>query len=210
MIQITSRRPVVDCEAPYSSFCLKMLPAVPMTQEQFFNLCRQNRELRLERTAEGELVIMPPASGGSGARNATIMGQLYIWHNRYGAGVIFDSSTGFVLPNGAIRSPDASWVSQEQMALISDEQMDKFLPLCPDFVIESLSPTDSIRLTLEKMEEYIANGTKLGWFINPRDKEVRVYRPGQPVQILESPTSLSGDPELPGLVLNLEAVWQLR
>jgi Uma2 family endonuclease len=210
MTQIISRSPVVDLEAPFSSFRLKMEPAVSLTQDQFFELCQQNSELRLERTALGELIVMPPASGGSSARNLSVSAQLYIWSEQHGTGMAFDSSAGFILPNGATRSPDASWVSQEQMALISDEQMDKFLPRCPDFVIEILSPTDSLRQTAEKMEEYIANGAKLGWLIDPRNKNVHIYRPGQEVQILEGPISLSGDPELPGFELNLEAVWQPR
>ena len=124
--------------------------------------------------------------------------------------MVFASSVGFVLPNGATRSPDGSWVLREQMESISDKQLEKFLPLCPYFVIEILSPTDSLRLTLEKMEEYIANGAKLGWLINPRNKQVHVYRPGSDVEILEDPASVSGDPELPGFVLNLEAVWRVR
>jgi Uma2 family endonuclease len=187
-----------------------MEPAVSITQDQFFDLCQQNNELRLERTAHGELIVMPPASGGSSARNLSVGAQLYFWAERNGTGMAFDSSGGFILPNGAIRSPDASWVSQAQMAFISDEQLDKFLPLCPDFLIEILSPTDSLRQTAEKMEEYITNGAKLGWLINPRNKNVHVYRPGLEVQILENPTSLSGDPELAGFVLNLEAVWEPR
>lgn len=210
MKRVMSSNSGIDLEAPSSSFCLQLLPAISMTQEQFFDLCQQNREVRLERTAQGELIIMPPAGGGSSARNATVNGQLYLWYHRHRSGMIFDSSGGFILPNGATRSPDASWVSQEQMAGVSDQQLDKFLPLCPDFVVEILSPTDSLPKTLEKMNEYIANGAKLGWLINPRDKQVLVYRPGRAVQILENPSSLQGDPELPGFVLNLDAVWQVR
>jgi Uma2 family endonuclease len=197
-----------DLEAPFSSFRLQMLPAVPMTQDQFFEFCQQNRKIRMERTAQGELIIMPPSGGESGAQNLSVGAQLFFWAKGRGTGKAFDSSTGFILPSGANRSPDASWVSTPQLAQISQEQMKKFLPVCPDFLVEVLSPSDSVGLTLEKMEEYIANGAKLGWFINPRNRQVRVYRPGQEVQVLEFPATLAGDPELPGFVLDLESVWQ--
>jgi len=197
-----------DVEAPFSSVRLKMLPAIPMTEDQFFEFCQQNRKIRMERTAQGELVIMPPSGAESSAQNLSVSAQLFFWAKRQGTGKAFDSSIGYILPNKANRSPDASWVSAEQLARISPEQMKKFLPLCPDFIVEVLSPSDSLRLTLEKMEEYLANGAKLGWFINPKSKQVHVYRPGQEVQVLECPATLVGDPELPGFVLDLELVWQ--
>jgi Uma2 family endonuclease len=210
MNPIMSQSPAVDCETPFRSLRLKMLPAVSITHEQFFDLCQQNDDLRLERTAQGELIIMTPAGGGTSARNSSVNAQLYYWCEGYGSGMVFDSNGGFTLPNGATCAPDAAWVSGEQMALITDEQLEHFLPLCPDFVIEILSPTESVRRTLQKMEEYIANGAKLGWLINPRNEQVHVYRSGQDVQILENPSSLAGDPELPGFTLNLEPVWRPR
>jgi Uma2 family endonuclease len=193
---------------PFPTIRLQMLPALAMTQEQFFDFCQQNRKIRFERTAGGALIIMPPSGGESGAQNASIIAQLYYWSKRDATGKAFDSSAGYILPNGANRSPDASWVSNERLAGLSSEQMKKFLPLCPDFVVELLSPTDSLTQTEEKMEEYIASGARLGWLINPRKLQVAVYRPQQPVQILEKPNTISGDPELKGFVLDLEPVWK--
>jgi Uma2 family endonuclease len=196
-----------DADAPYHTIALKMLPALPMTQDQFFEFCQQNRKVRLERTAKGELIIMPPAGGETGSQNASIIGQLYAWEGRRGSGKVFDSSTGFILPSGANRSPDVSWVSSARLALVSPEQMKKFLPLCPDFVVELLSPSDSLRETTRKMEEFMENGARLGWLINPRSSQVTVYRAEQPVRILENPTTVSGDPELPGFILDLDPIW---
>ena len=187
---------------------VQMSPVLALTQDQFFDLCQQNRQLRLERTAKGELILMPPAGGESSSQNASIVSQLYAWRQRTGIGRVFDSSAGFILPNGANRSPDAAWLSDDQLATIAPEQMRKFPPACPHFLIESLSPSDSLKQTQAKMEEYIANGTKLGWMIVPDKKQVHVYRPGQPVQIFDNPQTLAGDPELPGFVLDLEPVWR--
>lgn len=197
-----------EVEPYFSSLRLKMAPAVPMTQEQFFDFCQQNRRIRFERTAKGELIVMPPAGGESSAQNLSVAAQLYFWTRQDGTGKAFDSSGGFILPNGANRSPDASWVLLSRLIGFSKEQLRKFLPLCPDFVVEVLSPSDSLQQTLEKMEEYMNNGAKLGWLINPRQNQVCVYRPGQQVQILENPTSLAGDPELASFVLDLEPVWR--
>ena len=178
-----------------------------MTQDQFFEFCQQNRKIRMERTAQGELIIMPPSGGESGAQNASTIAELYNWAKRDGTGKVYDSSTGFILPNGANRSPDASWVSHQRLAVFTPEQLKKFLPLCPDFLVEILSSSDSLKQALEKLEEYMTNGAKLAWFINPRNKQVRFYRPGQEVQVLECPATLSGGPELPGFVLDLASVW---
>lgn len=187
---------------------IQMLPAVPMTQDQFFDFCQQNRKLRFERTAKGELIVMPPAGGESSNQNATILGQLYAWTIRDGSGKVYDSSGGFILPNGANRSPDASWVLITRLAEFTQEQLKKFVPLSPDFVIELLSPSDSIKKTQEKMEEYVANGTKLGWLIHPEKRQIHVYRPGQPPQVLDGAKTVSAAPELPGFVLDLEPVWK--
>ena len=188
---------------------IQMLPAVSMTHDQFFAFCQQNRKLRFERTAKGELIVMPPAGGGSSAQNSSLNAQLYNWAWKTKSGMVFDSSGGFVLPNGATRSPDTSWLSPEQLSLITPEQMKKFLPVCPFFVVELISPSDSVKATTEKMEEYLANGCRLGWMIHPARKQVHVYRPGQPVQVLDNTATISGDPELPGFVLDLEPVWRV-
>ena len=208
MSTATALSPDIQADIWPDLYRLKTLPAVPMTQDQFFDFCQQNRELRIERTVEGELIIMPPSGGEAGTQNFSLIGQLHAWAWRDGTGKGFDSSTGFVLPNGAIRSPDVSWVLLSRLAALTPEQMKKFLPLCPDFVIENLSPTDSLRQTVAKMEEFMENGARLGWLINPKRKQVHVYRPGQPVKILENPTTVSADPELPGFVLDLNQAWQ--
>jgi Uma2 family endonuclease len=194
-------------ESTFAPLCLKMAPAVPMSQDQFFDFCQQNRKLRIERTAQGELLIMPPAGGESSQQNLAIGAQLYVWSKRDGTGEAFDSSVGYILPNGANRSPDASWVAKRRLANVSPAQRKKFLPLCPDFAVEILSPSDDLRKTEEKMEEYLANGMQLGWLINPRVLRVHIYRRQQSMQIVETPASLAGDPELPGFVLDMLAVW---
>lgn len=187
---------------------IRFSPAISLTQDQFFDLCQQNRDWRLERTAQGELILMPPAGGESISQNLSIAAQLYAWYRRVGVGRAFDSSGGFILPKGANRSPDASWISPEQLATITPEQLKKFLPVCPYFAVEFVSPSDSLTKTCEKMDEYIANGTRLGWLIIPEKKQVHVYRPGQPVQIHDDPRTLAGDPEMPGFVLDLDPVWR--
>jgi Uma2 family endonuclease len=199
---------VPDLDAPFPGIHLKMLPAVPMTQDQFFDFCQQNRKMRMERTAAGELIVMAPSGGESSAQNLGVAAQLFNWSRRDGTGKAFESNTGFILPNGANRSPDASWVLLTRLAAVTPEQMKKFPPLCPDFVVEVLSPSDSLRQTMEKMEEYIENGARLGWLINPRRNQVHVYRPGRAVEILDNPATVAGDPELTGFVLDLDPVWR--
>jgi Uma2 family endonuclease len=181
--------------------------SIQLTDEQFFQLCQDNRDLRLERSANGELIVMPPTEGETGNRSGKITQQLFNWTELDRTGIAFDSSTGFKLPNGANRSPDASWVRLTRWNSLTDEQKEKFIPLCPDFAIELLSPTDSLKVTQEKMKEYIDSGTKLAWLINRKSKQVEIYRPGQAVTILDCPTNLSGEDILPGFVLNLEPIW---
>lgn len=180
---------------------------VDLTDEQYFQLCQANRDLRFERTAKAELIIMPPAGGETGNRNAAITAQLWIWNEQQKLGKVFDSSTGFKLPNGADRSPDAAWIKLERWNTLSPAQKEKFIPLCPDFVIELLSPSDRLQVAQEKMQEYLDNGAQLGWLINRKSKQVEIYRPEQEVKIIESPIALSGEPVLPGFVLNLEPIW---
>ena len=188
---------------------LRLRPVIEMTREQFFELCQLNRDLRIERTAEGDLVIMPPTGGETGARNAELVMQVKLWAKRDGSGVVFDSSTGFDLPNGATRSPDVAWVKRSRLAALTPEQKQRFLPLCPDFVIELRSPSDPLSILQEKMEEYLANGAQLGWLIDPVERQVYVYRPGAPVERLDNPAELRGDPVLPGFVLDLRTVWDV-
>ncbi len=187
---------------------IQMTPAVPMTQDQFFDFCQQNPDKRFERTAEGELIIMAPCGLDAGFQEGEVFVQLSVWTKAVGKGKAVGSSAGFILPNGANRAPDAAWLSPEQLASLTPEQRRKFPPLCPFFLIEVRSPSDVRKKLQEKMEEYIANGCRLGWLIDPEKKQVHVYRPGQPVQVLDAPTTISGDPELPGFVLDLDPVWR--
>jgi len=187
---------------------LRLKPAIKMTDDEFFALCQLNRDLRLERNAEGNIKVMPPTGGETGNRNAEITGQLVIWTKQDGTGAAFDSSTGFKLPNGADRSPDAAWVQKSRLAVLTQEEKEKFLPLCPDFVIELLSPSDELEEVKAKMDEYIENGARLGWLLEPRSRRVYVYRPGESVIMIENTGQISGEPELPGFVLNLREIWE--
>ena len=186
---------------------IRLQPALCPTDDQFYEFCRINRELRIERGAEGEVTIMPPAGWESARRNEEITAQLQAWATRDGTGAAADSSAGYVLPNGAVRSPDASWVSNARLASITAEQRSRFLPLCPDFVIELRSPADRLPALQDKMVEYMANGASLGWLIDPMNREVFVYRPGLDVERLDQPESLSGDPLMTGFELRMEDVW---
>jgi Uma2 family endonuclease len=179
---------------------------IDLTDEQFFQLCQNNRDLQFERTASGELLIMPPTGGETGNRNIELSYQVQSWSRQNNLGKAFDSSTGFKLPNGADRSSDASWVRRERWDALTPEQREKFLPLCPDFVVELRSPSDSLKKIQEKMQEYIENGARLGWLIDRKNKRVEVYRPNRDVEILENPATLSGEDVLPGFVLDLTPI----
>jgi len=178
------------------------------TEDLFYKLCQQNPDLRLERTAEGEVIAMPPTGWETGNKNAEINRQLGNWSRQDGTGKIAESSTGYKLPTGADRSPDASWVQKARLAQLSLEEKKRFLPLCPDFAIELRSPSDDLETIKAKMDEYMACGLRLGWLIDPEEKAVYVYRAGQPVQKLENANEISADPELPGFVLDLREVWE--
>lgn len=179
-----------------------------VTQEQFAALAASNRELRLERTAQGELIVNPPTGWETGERNSSISGELYIWWRNAGKpGKAFDSSTGFILPNGANRSPDACWVSQERWDALTAEQKGTFANICPDFVVELRSASDSLSSQQEKMREYMDNGAVLGWLINPQNRTVEIYRLGLAVEVLANPSELSGEEVLPGFLLDLREVW---
>ena len=186
---------------------LKLRPVVRLSDDQFFEFCQLNRDLRIERNAGGGITIMPPTGGETSDRNAEITMQLRLWAKRDGTGVTFDSSGGFVLPNGAMLSPDASWVSRDRFAALTAEQRTKFPPLCPDFVIKLRSPTDSMPVLRNKMQEYVANGARLGWLIDPRERQVLVYRPETPLELLDRPRSVSADPVLPGFTLEMADIW---
>ncbi len=187
---------------------LRIRPAIELTDDEFFALCQLNRDLRFERTSQGDIIIMPPTGAATGNRNADITRQLGNWAKRDGAGAVFDSSTGFKLPNGADRSPDAAWIPRSRLATLTAEQKEKFPPVCPDFVIELLSPTDTLAVTQAKMTEYIENGARLGWLIDPEARQIHVYRPRQAVVVLENLAEIAADPELPGFVLDLREIWE--
>ncbi|HAG85124.1 MAG TPA: hypothetical protein DCL61_29240 [Cyanobacteria bacterium UBA12227] len=181
--------------------------AFKVTHEQFEQIAVVNRDLRLERTATGELIVMPPTGSETGNRNVDISGQLWLWNRQTKLGVVFDSSSGFQLPNGADRSPDASWVKLERWEALTPKQKEGFAPLCPDFVVELRSKSDSMEPLREKMREYLANGANLGWLIDRKNRKVEIYRPGKEVEIINNPTSLSGEDVLPGFILDLTEVW---
>ena len=178
-----------------------------MTIQEFHEFCLANRNLRIERTAKGEVIIMPPAFSDTGNRNFNIAVQLGTWANQDGTGLGFDSSAGFTLPNGATRSPDASWISLSRWNNQSDEQKASFAPICPDFVIELRSSSDRLNDLQEKMQEYLMNGILLGWLIDRKNRRVYIYRPNQEVEILDNPETVKGDPELPGFVLQMAKIW---
>jgi len=190
-----------------TTLTLNLNPIIKLTDEQFFQLCQENENIRLERTAKGELIIMSPAGGEASNRNAGLTAQVWIWNEQNKLGKVFDSSTGFKLPNGADRSPDASWVTLERWNALTSEQKKKFPPICPDFVVELMSPSDSLKETQDKMKEYRDNGARLGWLINRKSRQVEIYRQGAEVEVRSSPATLSGEDVLPGFVLSLESIW---
>ena len=180
---------------------------IDLTDEQFFQLCQNNPDVRFERTASGELIIMPPTGSITGNKNSDLNYQLTAWNRKNKLGKTFDSSSGFKLPNGAERSPDASWVKMERWDALTEEEQERFAPLCPDFVVELMSPSDTLEKTRSKMKEYMENGASLGWLINRKQQQIEIYRPKQEVEILESPQTISGEDVLPGFVLDLEEIW---
>jgi Uma2 family endonuclease len=182
-------------------------PTFQVTEEQFELLASFNRDLRMERNFNGELIIMPPTGGNTGKRNIDLGYQIQAWNRQYKLGEVFDSSTAFRLPNGAEKSPDVSWVKKESWESLTAEEKDGFPPLCPDFVVELRSRTDNMANLRTKMQEYLENGISLGWLIDPKDKLVEIYRPDREVEILQSPKSLSGEDILPEFILDLELIF---
>jgi Uma2 family endonuclease len=186
---------------------LRLGSVLQLSDDELLELCARNPELRIERDAGGNLIVMTPAGGETGHRSLEIAVSLGSWARQDATGVAFDSSAGFLLSNGAMRAPDAAWVSRDRLAPLSAEAKQRFLPLCPDVVIELRSPSDRLQDLVLKMEEYRDNGARLGWLIDPQRRCVHVYRPGRPPELLEHPLQVAGDPELPGLVLDLAVVW---
>lgn len=178
-----------------------------MTDEQFYQLCRTNPEIKFERNTQGELIIMPPTGGETGKRNASLTARFVIWNEQVKFGEVFDSSTCFKLPNGADRSPDVAWIRQDRWDALTPEQKEKFPPIAPDFVLELVSPSDRLKDIQAKLQEYIDSGVKLGWLIDPKTRLVEIYRPDRAIERLEAPATLSGEPILPDFVLNVEFLW---
>ena len=179
------------------------LDTVDLSDEQFYHLCQNNRELKFERTAKGELIIMSPVGGESGNREADLIIDLGIWNRQTGLGFTFSSSTIFKLPNGADRSPDAAWIQRERWQVLTPEQRCKFPPIAPDFVIELRSATDNLEMLRSKMQEYMNAGVQLAWLINPQQQQVEIYGQKQDVEVRNLPTQLSGEDVLPGFGLSL-------
>ncbi|WP_089941236.1 Uma2 family endonuclease [Candidatus Entotheonella palauensis] len=193
----------VATEAPVSEVILHL----PLTDDQFAELCTNNPDLRFEYTCTGDLIIMPPTSSDTGERNASLTADFVIWNRSTGAGRVFDSSMGFILPNGAKRSPDVSWISHERWDALSDRERQGLARICPDFVLELRSPTDRLGSLQEKMQEYLDNGARLGWLIDPTDRVVYVYCPGKEMERFDAPIEISGEPVLPGFGLRLATAW---
>ncbi|AFY46084.1 hypothetical protein Nos7524_0162 [Nostoc sp. PCC 7524] len=186
---------------------LQLPSAIAMSNDQFYEFCQLNHDLSIERNAIGELIIMPPTGSETDESNFNLIGQLWLWTKQDGTGVGFGSSGGFTLPNGAVRSPDAAWIKRTHWETIPLELRKKFAPICPEFVIELRSETDNLRTLQDKMQEYIDNGTQLGWLIDRKQRQVFIYRPNISVEILNNPQTISGEPLLPGFVLDLSTVW---
>ncbi len=178
-----------------------------MTNEEFWEFCQKNPKLNAELTKEGEVIIMPPTGWETSDRNAELITQLRIWSKKDRRGKVSDSNGGFILPNGATRSPDSAWVLKSRLEQLPKEALEKFLPLCPDFVVEITSPSDNLSVTQEKMVEYIENGAKLGWLIHTKTKQVFVYRPNQKVEVLECPDTVSGQDILENFELDMSEIW---
>lgn len=179
-----------------------------LTDDEFFDFCMLNKDLRIELTSEGDLIVMPPTGLKTGSRNFDLAVSFGVWAKKDGTGVGFDSSSLFTLPNGAKRSPDLSWVRKEKWEALTKNEQEKFARICPDFVVELRPPSDSVEHLQSKVEEYMANGAQLGWLIDPFGKKVHVYRPGAGVEILDDPETVSGEPLLPGFALDVRALWE--
>lgn len=190
-----------------ATIVLNLKPFFELSDDQFYQLCQNHRDLKFERTAQGELLIVSPVGGEGGSREADLIGDLVFWNRRTQMGKVFSSSTCFKLPNGGDRSPDAAWVAWEKWNQLTLEQQQKFPPVCPDFIIELRSQSDALEPLQQKMQEYIDNGLRLGWLINPQDRQVEIYRLNQPHQVLQNPDRVDGEDVLPGFVFDLAILW---
>jgi len=208
MTAAKTENPVREIDYPeLAPMVLKFHPVVEMTADQFFDFCQLNRDYRIERTASGEIIIMSPTGSETGNRNLKLTQQLGNWTDQDATGIAFDSSTGFILPNGATKSSDAAWMRLEKWNSLTREQQIKFAPICPDFVVELRSRGDRLQTLQEKMLEYIDNGVSLGWLIDRNNRRVYIYRPNAEVEVLENPDSIRGESILPGFVLDLSTIW---
>jgi len=178
-----------------------------VSDQQFYDFCRTNPDLRIERNANGEIIVMPPAFADTGNRNGRIFGQLFVWSEADATGEAFDSSSGFTLPNGATRSPDAAWILSDRWNALHPEQQASFAPIAPDFVVELRSSRDILVSLKEKMEEYIANGVRLGLLIDRKNCQVHIYRPNRSPEILDNPETVNCEPEMPIFALKMAKIW---
>lgn len=207
---------ITPANATMNPLTLDLRPVIRLTHEQFEQIALANPDLRIELSADGELSIMPPTGGNTGRRNADLTTDLNLWNRQTRLGVVFDCSTIFRLPNGAERAsvggasltPDAAWIILERWNALTQNEQDSFPPLCPDFIIELRSKTDSLKPLQAKMQEYQDNGCRLGWLMNYQDRQVEIYRPQGEKEILRSPQTLSGEEVLPGFVLDLQMIWE--
>ena len=209
MVQTIQKPPprVADASDILLPVVLKMSPLIELSDREFAEFCSLNRDLHIERNANGELEIMAPAFSETSRKNGEIFRQLANWTRQDGSGWAFDSSAGFTLPNGAVRGPDASWISKSRLQSLTPKQRSGFFHICPDFVVELRSDTDRLPALQTKMQEYMDNGARLGLLIDPSERRVYIYLPNQEVQTLENPESVSADPILPGFTLHLQEVW---
>jgi Uma2 family endonuclease len=189
-----------------TSLTLTLDPVVQLTREQFYELCKVNHDIRLERSSTGDLILMPPTGWESGKRNADLTTNLNLWNRQAQLGIVFDSSTGFSLPNGADRSLDVAWVEKARIEALAPDPAN-FLPLAPDFVIELRSATDKLATLQHKLAEYRDCGVRLGWLIDPQEKRVEIYRVDRPTEYLSQPEQLSGEEVLPGFMLVMAEIW---
>jgi Uma2 family endonuclease len=190
-----------------TAYTVNLNSILKLTDEQFYQLCRTNPDLKFERNAQGELIIMSPTGGETGNRNIELGADFVFWNRQTQLGKLFDSSTCFKLPNGADRSPDIAWIQQERWDTLTPKQKEAFPPIAPDFVLELMSPSDTLSATQAKMQEYLDNGVRLGWLIDRKTRRVEIYRLGQPVEVLENPSKLCGEGVLPGFTLTMATVW---
>jgi len=198
------RPPAIETEQDL--YLVLNVESIGLTDDQYYRFCRDNPDFRIEMSAESELIIMSPTNMETGRKNSKINQRLSNWADQEGSGECFDSSSEFMLPNGAKRSPDASWILKARWNRLTLEEKNTFSPICPDFVIELRSPTDRVAVLNRKMEEYISNGARLGWLLDPIDNCAVIYRPGAAPERLDKPAIISGDPVLPGFKFDFREI----